>query len=516
MSASTGSFVISIDQGTTSTRAVVMGQDGQVVATAQREHRQHFPRPGWVEHDPAEIWENTRELTGLALTRARLRPADVAAVGITNQRETTVLWDADTGRPVHRAIVWQDTRTDSMMNRLRADGHEDAVREKTGLPLASYFAAGKIAWTLEHVPEAAELAANGRLRAGTMDTWLLWNLTGGPDGGVHATDVTNASRTLLMDLTTLDWNSDLAAVFGIDPELAAAMLPRIHPSVGDLGTISGPMSLAGIPVCGILGDQQAATFGQAAFSPGDVKNTYGTGCFLLQNTGTTTETSSHGLVTTVAYQVEDQPAHYALEGSVAVAGSLVQWLRDNLGLIRTSEEVEALAGSVEDNGGVYFVPAFSGLYAPHWRPDARGLIAGLTGYATAGHLARAAVEATAYQTRDVLEAVVADTGQRPEELRVDGGMTVNDDLMQFQADILGVPVVRPVQVETTAAGAAHAAGLSAGLWSGLDELAGLWQEDRRWEPGTDAARRDDLLEQWDRAVAKSMDWVRDGPGASRG
>ena len=516
MSASTGSFVISIDQGTTSTRAVVMGQDGQVVATAQREHRQHFPRPGWVEHDPAEIWENTRELTGLALTRARLRPADVAAVGITNQRETTVLWDADTGRPVHRAIVWQDTRTDSMMNRLRADGHEDAVREKTGLPLASYFAAGKIAWTLEHVPEAAELAANGRLRAGTMDTWLLWNLTGGPDGGVHATDVTNASRTLLMDLTTLDWDSDLAAVFGIDPELAAAMLPRIHPSVGELGTISGPMSLAGIPVCGILGDQQAATFGQAAFSPGDVKNTYGTGCFLLQNTGTTTETSSHGLVTTVAYQVEDQPAHYALEGSVAVAGSLVQWLRDNLGLIRTSEEVEALAGSVEDNGGVYFVPAFSGLYAPHWRPDARGLIAGLTGYATAGHLARAAVEATAYQTRDVLEAVVADTGQRPEELRVDGGMTVNDDLMQFQADILGVPVVRPLQTETTAAGAAHAAGLSAGLWSGLDELAGLWQEDRRWEPRMDAARRDDLLEHWDRAVAKSMDWVQDGPGASRG
>ena len=516
MSASTGSFVISIDQGTTSTRAVVMGHDGKVVAAAQREHRQHFPRPGWVEHDPAEIWENTRELTGLALTRARLRPEDVAAVGITNQRETTVLWDADTGRPVHRAIVWQDTRTDATMNRLRADGHEDAVREKTGLPLASYFAAGKIAWTLEHVPEAAELAANGRLRAGTMDTWLLWNLTGGPDGGVHATDVTNASRTLLMDLTTLDWDSDLAAVFGIDPELAAAMLPRIHPSVGELGTISGPTSLAGIPVCGILGDQQAATFGQAAFSPGDVKNTYGTGCFLLQNTGTTTETSSHGLVTTVAYQVEDHPAHYALEGSVAVAGSLVQWLRDNLGLIHTSEEVETLAGSVEDNGGVYFVPAFSGLYAPHWRPDARGLIAGLTGYATAGHLARAAVEATAYQTRDVLEAVVADTGQRPEELRVDGGMTVNDDLMQFQADILGVPVVRPVQVETTAAGAAHAAGLSAGLWSGLDELAGLWQEDRRWEPRMDAVQRDDLLEHWDRSVAKSMEWVQDEPGSSHG
>lgn len=504
---SAGSFVISIDQGTTSTRALVMDQSGTVVSSAQREHRQHFPQPGWVEHDPTEIWENTRELTGLALTRARLRASDVAAVGITNQRETTVLWDADTGRPVHRAIVWQDTRTAGLMQRLRAEGHEDAVRERTGLPLASYFAAGKIAWTLENVPEARDLAARGRLRAGTIDTWLLWNLTGGPDGGVHATDVTNASRTLLMDLATLDWDDDLAGIFGIDPDLAASMLPRIHPSVGHLGEITGPLPLAGIPVCGILGDQQAATFGQAAFGPGDVKNTYGTGCFLLQNTGTTAETSSHGLVSTVAYQVEDEPAHYALEGSVAVAGSLVQWLRDNLGLIQTSEEIERLAGSVEDNGGVYFVPAFSGLYAPHWRSDARGLIAGLTSYATAGHLARAALEATAYQTRDVLEAVVADTGQRPEQLRVDGGMSVNDDLMQFQADILGVPVVRPVQVETTAVGAAHAAGLAVGLWSSREELGQLWQEDRRWEPRMDAVTREELLGHWDRAVAKSMDWV---------
>ncbi len=508
------SAVISIDQGTSSTRVVVMDQSGTIVASAQREHRQHFPRPGWVEHDPVEIWENTRELSGLALTRARMRPGDIAAVGITNQRETTVLWDADTGRPVHRALVWQDSRTDALMARLRADGHEDAVRARTGLPLASYFAAGKIAWTLEHVPEAADLARNGRLRAGTIDSWLLWNLTGGIDGGVHATDVTNASRTLLMDLDTLDWDEDLASVFGIDPDLAASMLPRIHPSVGHLGTIEGAEPLNGVPVCGILGDQQAATFGQAAFDRGDVKNTYGTGCFLLQNTGTTPEPSSHGLVTTVAYQVEDAPAVYALEGSVAVAGSLVQWLRDNLGLIRTSAEVEQLAGSVEDNGGVYFVPAFSGLYAPYWRPDARGLIAGLTGYATAGHLARAALEATAYQSRDVLEAVVADTGQRPEVLRVDGGMTVNDDLMQFQADILGVPVVRPEQVETTAVGAAHAAGLAAGVWSGLEELAGLWRQDARWEPRMDARHRDLLLSDWDKAVSRSMGWVTE-PEAGR-
>jgi glycerol kinase len=504
------SAVMSIDQGTTSTRVVVMDQSGTIVASAQREHRQHFPRPGWVEHDPVEIWENTRELSGLALTRARMRPGDIAAVGITNQRETTVLWDADTGRPVHRALVWQDTRTDALMARLRSDGHEDAVRARTGLPLAAYFAAGKVAWILEHVPEAADLARNGRLRAGTIDSWLLWNLTGGANGGVHATDVTNASRTLLMDLDTLDWDEDLASIFGIEPDLAASMLPRIHPSVGELGTIQGAEPLNGVPVCGILGDQQAATFGQAAFGRGDVKNTYGTGCFLLQNTGTTPEPSSHGLVTTVAYQVEDAPAAYALEGSVAVAGSLVQWLRDNLGLIRTSAEVEQLAGTVQDNGGVYFVPAFSGLYAPYWRPDARGLIAGLTGYATAGHLARAALEATAYQSRDVLEAVVADTGQRPEELRVDGGMSVNDDLMQFQADILGVPVVRPEQVETTAVGAAHAAGLAAGVWSGLEELAGLWREDARWEPRMDARHRDDLLEHWARAIDRSLDWT---PGA---
>ncbi|MFC4430023.1 glycerol kinase GlpK [Citricoccus alkalitolerans] len=499
--------VISIDQGTTSTRVVVMAEDGSVLASAQREHRQYFPHPGWVEHDPVEIWENTRELTGLALTRARLRTADVAAVGITNQRETTVLWDAVTGRPVHRALVWQDTRADALMDRLKADGHEDAVRARTGLPLASYFSAGKVSWILENVPEAGELARGGRLRAGTMDSWLLWNLTGGPDGGVHATDVTNASRTLLMDLETLDWDDDLTGLFGIDPELAAGMLPRIHPSVGEFGTIIGAEPLSGLSVCGILGDQQAATFGQGAFNRGDVKNTYGTGCFLLQNIGTTPEISDHGLVTTVAYQLEDGPAYYALEGSVAVAGSLVQWLRDNLGIIRSSAEVETLAASVQDNGGVFFVPAFSGLYAPYWRPDARGLIAGLTGFATAGHLARAALEATAYQSRDVLEAVVADAGHRPEELRVDGGMTVNDHLMQFQADILGLPVVRPELVETTAVGAAHAAGLASGLWRDLDEVAGLWREGRRWEPALSSTERDRLLGQWDKAVQRSLGWA---------
>ncbi|MFC7402270.1 glycerol kinase GlpK [Citricoccus sp. GCM10030269] len=511
--ASTGSghAVISIDQGTTSTRVVVMLQDGSVVASAQREHRQYFPHPGWVEHDPVEIWENTRELTGLALTRARMRPGDVAAVGMTNQRETTVLWDAVTGRPVHRAVVWQDSRTDDVMDRLKVDGHEDAVRAKTGLPLASYFSAGKIGWILQHVPEAADLARHGRLRAGTMDSWLLWNLTGGADGGVHATDVTNASRTLLMDLETLDWDEDLARLFGIDPDLAASLLPRIHPSVGEFGSIRGAEPLSGLPICGILGDQQAATFGQSAFNRGDVKNTYGTGCFLLQNIGTTPDTSSHGLVTTVAYQLEDGPAYFALEGSVAVAGSLVQWLRDNLGIIRTSAEVESLAGSVEDNGGVFFVPAFSGLYAPYWRPDARGLIAGLTGYANAGHLARAALEATAYQSRDVLEAVVADTGERPEELRVDGGMTVNDELMQFQADILGLPVVRPELVETTAVGAAHAAGLAAGLWNDLDEVAGLWREGRRWEPAMASRDRNALLGRWEKAVRCSMDWAPNTP-----
>ncbi|MGM7667395.1 glycerol kinase GlpK [Microbacterium sp. A93] len=499
--------VISIDQGTTSTRVVVMTQDGRLAGSAQREHRQYFPQPGWVEHDPLEIWENTRELSGLALTRARMRPSDVAGVGITNQRETTVLWDAVTGRPVHRAIVWQDARADELMDRLKADGHEDAVRARTGLPLASYFSAGKINWMLENVPEARELARSGRLRAGTMDSWLLWNLTGGPDGGIHATDVTNASRTLLMDLETLDWDDDLAKLFGIDPDLAAGMLPRIHPSVGEFGTIVGAEPLSGLPVCGILGDQQAATFGQAAFNRGDVKNTYGTGCFLLQNIGTMPEISDHGLVTTVAYQVEDGPAYYALEGSVAVAGSLVQWLRDNLGIIRSSEEVEALAGSVQDNGGVYFVPAFSGLYAPYWRPDARGLIAGLTGYATAGHIARAALEATAYQSRDVLEAVVADAGQRPEQLRVDGGMTVNDELMQFQADILGLPVVRPELVETTAVGAAHAAGLASGVWRDLEEVAGLWREGKRWEPAMSTRDRDRLLGRWDQAIQRSLGWA---------
>ncbi|MEX3566123.1 glycerol kinase GlpK [Micrococcus endophyticus] len=499
--------VVAVDQGTTSTRVAVLGADGAVLASAQREHAQHFPAPGWVEHDPVEIWEAVRELTSLALTRARVDARRVAAVGITNQRETVVAWDVRTGRPVHRAIVWQDTRTADAMARLAADGREEAVRERTGLPLTAYFSASKIRWLLDEVPEARELSRAGRLRVGTMDAWLVWNLTGGMHGGVHATDVTNASRTLLMDLATGDWSAEMLELFGLEADRWEAMAPRIRPSIGRFGEVAGDVALAGVPVSGVLGDQQAAAFGQALYRPGDTKNTYGTGCFLLQHTGTVRPTSHHGLVSTVAFQREGGPLHYALEGSVAVAGSLVQWLRDGLGIISSSAEVEEAAASVPDNGGVVIVPAFSGLYAPHWRPDARGVIAGLTGYAGRGHLARAAVEATAYQSRDLLEALTADTGRRIEALRVDGGMTVNESLLQFQADILGVPVVRPRVTETTVQGAAWAAGLAAGVWPDLGALAGLWHEDRRWEPAMEPAERERLLARWGRAVEASLGWA---------
>lgn len=501
------SAVVAIDQGTTSTRVAVVAADGRILASAQREHAQHFPAPGWVEHDPVEIWEAVRELTVLALTRAHLSADDVAAVGITNQRETTVAWDAKTGRPVHRAIVWQDTRTADLLARLRADGAEDEARERTGLPLAAYFSASKVRWLLDEVPEARGLSAQGRLRVGTMDSWLVWNLTGGTRGGVHATDVTNASRTLLMDLETGAWSEPMLALFGLDPGEWAAMAPRIVPSVGVLGEVAAHEALAGVPVAGVLGDQQAACFGQALFCPGDTKNTYGTGCFLLQHTGTRRPTSAHGLVSTVAYQRVGQPLHYALEGSVAVAGALVQWLRDGLGIIATSAEVEEAAATVPDNGGVVIVPAFAGLFAPHWRPDARGVIAGLTGFATRGHLARAAVEATAYQSRDLLAALTADTGTRLTELRVDGGMTVNAGLLQFQADILDLPVVRPEVTETTVTGAAWAAGLAVGVWPDEAALADLWREDRRWEPRMAASERERLLERWDRAVEASLGWA---------
>ncbi|MBK0421049.1 glycerol kinase GlpK [Leucobacter sp. CSA2] len=495
--------VISIDQGTTSTRAIVFDRRGNVVSVGQQEHQQIMPAAGHVEHDPLEIWQHVQEVIGTALGRADLTERDIAAIGITNQRETTIVWDRATGEPVANAIVWQDTRTQPIIDRLAADGGVDRFKSVTGLPLASYFSASKIAWILENVPGARERAERGELLFGTPDTWVLWNLTGGVDGGVHATDVTNASRTLLMDLETLSWRDDLLEAFGIP----RSMLPEIRSSSEVYGTAESSSLLRGTPVAGILGDQQAATFGQAAFSAGDSKNTYGTGCFLIFQTGTEIVHSSNGLLTTVGYQLGDGPAHYALEGSIAVTGSLVQWLRDQLGIIRSAAEVEQLSRSVPDNGGVYVVPAFSGLFAPYWRPDARGAIVGLTRYSNRGHIARAALEAVAYQTRDVLDAVNADVEVPLAELRVDGGMVANDTLMQFQSDMLGVPVVRPRIAETTALGAAYAAGLAVGFWGGLDELRANWGEDRRWEPSLETTERDRLLRQWRKAVSKSMDWV---------
>ena len=496
--------VVAIDQGTTSTRCLVVDHDGRVVAVDQREHRQLLPRPGWVEHDGAEIWATTRQVVAGALARANLTAESVAAVGVTNQRETTIVWDRRTGVPVHPAIVWQDIRTQELCDGLAAlGGGTDRYRAVTGLPLATYFAGPKIRWILDHVDGAREAAERGDLLFGTMDTWLLWNLTGGVDGGVHVTDVTNASRTLLMNLGTLQWDPDIAAELGVP----TAMLPQIRSSSEIYGRGRRGGFLVDVPIAAALGDQHAAMVGQACFDPGTGKNTYGTGNFLLLNTGPERVVSSHGLLTTVCYRFGDADPVYSLEGSIAVTGSLVQWLRDNLGLISSASEVEALARTVDDNGGAYIVPAFSGLFAPHWRPDARGAIVGLTRYVNRGHLARAALEATAYQTVDVVEAMVADSGVALTELRVDGGMVVNDLLLQFQADVLGVPVVRPRTTETTALGAAYAAGLAVGFWSGLDELRAQWAEDRRWQPAMPAARRDHLLAQWRKAVTRTLDWA---------
>ncbi|GAA5039600.1 glycerol kinase GlpK [Microbacterium fluvii] len=495
--------VIAIDQGTTSTRAIVFDRAGRIVANAQKEHRQILPRPGWVEHDPEEIWLNVREVVGLALARAGLTRHDLAAIGITNQRETAVVWDRRTGEPVYNAIVWQDTRTQPIVDRLAADGGVDRFADDVGLPLATYFSGTKIAWILENVEGARERAEAGELLFGTTDTWVLWNMTGGTRGGVHATDVTNASRTMFMDLRTLDWRDDILDAFGVP----RSMMPEIRSSSEVYGVARSSSLLRETPISGILGDQQAATFGQTAFDAGETKNTYGTGNFLIFQTGEDIVRSRNGLLTTVGYKLGDQPAHYALEGSIAVTGSLVQWLRDQLGFFSRSEEIEQLALGVPDSGGVFVVPAFSGLFAPYWRPDARGAIVGLTRFSNKGHIARAALEATAFQSSDVLQAVVADAGVELSELRVDGGMTVNDALMQFQADILGVPVVRPVVAETTALGAAYAAGLAVGLWSGLDELRENWREDRRWEPSMDPEERDRMLRLWHKAVHKSMDWV---------
>lgn len=497
-------YVIAIDQGTTSTRAMIFDKKGSVISVGQKEHEQIMPRAGWVEHDPKEIWHNTQEVIGLALSRADLTRHDIASVGITNQRETAVVWDKNTGEPVYNAIVWQDTRTQPIVDRL-ANGDTERFKDIVGLPLATYFSGTKIVWILENVEGARERAEAGDLLFGTTDSWVLWNLTGGTDGGVHATDVTNASRTLFMDLETLQWREDILAEFGVP----ASMMPEIRSSSEVYGTVESSSLLRETPVAGILGDQQAATFGQAAYDPGESKNTYGTGNFLIFQTGEEIVRSKNGLLTTLGYKLGDSPAHYALEGSIAVTGSLIQWLRDQLGIISSAPEVETLAKSVDDNGGVYFVPAFSGLFAPYWRPDARGAIVGMTRYVNKGHIARAALEATAFQTREVLDAVNADSGVDLTELKVDGGMTANDALMQFQADILGVPVVRPVVAETTALGAAYAAGLAVGFWNNLDDLRANWQEDKRWEPNLDSDERERQIRLWKKAVTKSMDWVDD-------
>lgn len=497
-------FVAAIDQGTTSTRFIVFSRSGQVVAAAQREHGQIYPQPGWVEHNPQEIWARTQEVIAEAMRSRGLTAQDLAAVGITNQRETTVVWNRKTGQAVYNAIVWQDTRVGSYVEELSKAGGQDRFRAKTGLPLATYFSGLKIRWILENVPGVRTLAATGEVLFGNIDTFLLWNLTGGPNGGIHVTDVTNASRTQLMDLETLAWDEEILGLFGIP----AAMLPGIVSSSEVYGSVAaGP--LAGVPLAGDLGDQQAALVGQTCFEPGHAKNTYGTGCFLLLNTGEKTVQSKFGLLTTVAYQFGKQPANYALEGSVAITGALVQWLRDNLNLISTSAEVETLARRVEDNGGVYFVPAFSGLYAPYWKSSARGVICGLTRYATKAHLARAVLEATAFQTREVLEAMEKDSGIKLDVLRADGGMIENDLLMQFQADSLDRPVVRPAIKETTALGAVYAAGLAVGFFLDLDDLRAQWSVDKTWKPNMPAEKRERMYHLWKKAVTRSFDWVED-------
>ena len=496
-------YVLAIDNGTTSTRAIIFDQNARKVGVGQKETTQIFPQSGWVEHDPEEIWANTIEVISIALGEAGLTSADITAVGITNQRETTIIWDLTTGIPVYNAIVWQDTRTQDWLDELleHVDGSE--ITATTGLPVTAYFSASKVRWILDNVPGARARAEAGELAFGTPDSWIAWNLSGGIDGGVHVTDVTNASRTLLMNLNTLSWDHALTTTFGVPSEV----LPSIRPSSAVLAECVSP--LEGVPLAGILGDQQAATFGQVAFLPGEGKNTYGTGNFLMVNTGTSPVKSTNGLITTVAYQLGDQPATYALEGSVAVSGSLIQWLRDNLGIINDAREIEALAATVNDNGGAYFVPAFSGLFAPYWQPDARGALVGLTRYVTKGHIARAALEATAFQSQEVLDAINADTGTPLPALKVDGGMVHNELLMQFQADLLGVDVVRPSITETTALGAAFAAGLATGVWSSLDELRSHWSEDKRWSPAMPVDVRDRMIRTWKKAVTKSMNWVDD-------
>jgi glycerol kinase len=489
-------YIGAIDQGTTSTRFIVFDRAGDIISVAQKEHRQIFPKPGWVEHDPVEIWDSTQEVIREAMRLSGIGTRDIAAVGITNQRETTLLWEHKTGAPLHNAVVWQDTRTDRICRQLAEDGGTDRFRKKTGLPLATYFSGPKIKWILENVEGAREKAERNEVLFGNIDSWLIWKLT-----GEHVTDVTNASRTQLMDLDRLDWDSVILEIM----EIPRSILPEIRSSSEIYGSARGV--LEGIPICGDLGDQQAALFGQCGYAPGEAKNTYGTGCFMLMNTGESMVHSQSGLLTTPAYQLGDEKPVYALEGSIAVAGALVQWLRDNLQIISTSAEVESQARNVADNGGVYFVPAFSGLFAPHWRSDARGVIVGLTGHSNKGHIARAALEATAYQTREVLEAMHRDSGVDLTALKVDGGMIQNELLMQFQADVLGVPVIRPVVAETTALGAAYAAGLAVGFWEDLDDLKSNWKAEKKWHPDPDSPAKDRMFADWLRAVERTLNWV---------
>ncbi|MEA5659869.1 MAG: glycerol kinase GlpK [Cutibacterium granulosum] len=496
-------YVLAIDEGTTSARAIIFNHSGQIISVGQKEFEQIFPRAGWVEHDAVEIWESVREVIGQALSKASINRHQLSAVGITNQRETAVVWDKNTGEPVYNAIVWQDTRTQKICDELAGDKGPDRFKDICGLPLATYFSGPKVKWILDNVEGARAKAEAGDLLFGNMDTWVLWNLTGGVNGGVHVTEPTNASRTMLMDVRKLQWDDSMCEVMGIPK----SMLPEIKSSSEVYGKASRESLLIDTPIAGILGDQQAATFGQACFEKGNAKNTYGTGCFMLMNTGQEAVFSENGLLTTVCYKLGDQPTVYALEGSIAVAGSLVQWLRDNLRMFDSAPEIETLATSVEDNGGAYIVPAFSGLFAPYWRPDARGALVGLTRFVNRGHIARAVLEATAYQTREVLDAMNADSGVPLTELKVDGGMTANETLMQFQADQVGVPVIRPVVAETTALGAAYAAGIAVGFWSGEEDVVKNWAEDKRWEPKMDDAERDRLYRNWKKAVTKTFDWV---------
>lgn len=495
-------FIAAIDQGTTSTRCIIFDHSGSIVGVDQKEHKQIYPSPGWVEHDALEIWENTREVIINTLRKSDISTEDIEALGITNQRETTLLWNKLTGKPYSNAIVWQDTRTSEICDFLSSNGGNELFRAKTGLPLATYFSGPKIKWLIDHFPEIKEDIKNDLVLFGNMDTWLIWNLTGGAQGGIHVTDVTNASRTLLMDLDTLDWDPDLLNKMGIP----RSILPRICSS-SEIYGYTRCENLLNIPISGDLGDQQAALFGQTCFEPGQAKNTYGTGCFMLLNTGTQSIASKNGLLTTVGYKIGSQPAVYCLEGSIAIAGALVQWLRDNLKLIDKSSDIEPLARTVNDNGDIYIVPAFSGLFAPYWRSDARGVITGLTRFITRGHIARAVLESTAYQVKDVLDAMESDSGVELSTLKVDGGMVVNDLLMQFQADILNVNLVRPRIAETTALGAAYAAGLAVGFWSNLDELVAIWAKEKEWFPEMSNEKRDALYSSWKKAVNRSFDWV---------